>query len=509
MLVAEKIITSLKERRQIEADLRAMLDAGSELDYRQQAQRISTRGPEVVAAIVGNLDRADARMLTAMGAVARFLDHDEITSALRQAALQPERTDRGRVGAMVILERFLGEPPNEDLLTSVVDPEQVAAGSLEAVLAQSESKPAILIEYIYGLDHQEPDVVLVAARSLGALRDRRAVEPLRMMAMDVRSEIAASAIQVLGEFRMPEAAWALQTLVPTTAPELRPLVERTVRKLRFTGVRVDALPDPDPAWRALISPVDGLGQQHVWFIQPDGTDRARFLTLLLDDRAGAVQAVGHTQMPLPTLPPQRPPGHVHDVTVPEGYATMLMLEASFDLGRRLVRDALIHNRETQIPVAPVLRFLSPWLWGFGGADSLPSQAVPPLAACSYDLTADAERLLRHPAFAPWLLHPEAIAQASEAFSEPPRAQEPWASQLAREPEVRNTFSRRLIAISEWLLLAGDSERSTMAWAAAQAMKESTTHDQPFLQAWIRRGSGSPGAGAARQFEPAHGSEVNV
>ena len=59
----EKIITKLRERRQIEADLRQMFAASSELDFRLQAQRIAALGSEVVPIIVGNLDRADARML--------------------------------------------------------------------------------------------------------------------------------------------------------------------------------------------------------------------------------------------------------------------------------------------------------------------------------------------------------------------------------------------------------------------------------------------------------------
>jgi hypothetical protein len=520
MPVAQKIITTLQERRQIEAGLRAMLTASSELEYRQQAQRVSALGSQVIPAIVGNLDRANAQMLTAMGVVARFLDHEEISQALRQAALHPQRTDQGRVGAMMILERFLGEPPNEDLLASVADPKEVAAGSLEVVLAQAEHNPAILIEYIHGLDRQEPDVVLAAARTLRDLQDQRAVEPLRMMAMDVRSEIAAMAIQILGEFRFPEAARALQTLVPTTGPELRPLAERAVRKLRFTGVQVHALPGPDPLWRALISPVDGLGQQHLWFIQPDRTEQARFLTVLLNDRAGVVEAVGHTRVLPPMLPPRRPTGHIHDVgrgvlagALPDGSGAMLMLETLFDLGRRLVREALDRNRETQIPVAPVLRYLSPWLWGVGGADSLPPRVLPGLTGQDYSLAEEADRLLQHPAFALWAVQAEAIVQAEAASLGPAQDLELQAERLARElfhePEVRRIFSQRLAAVSEWLLLAGEREQSHLAWVAAQAMRERAPQDQPFLRAWIRCGLRQAGAGIPRQSEPTPGSEENL
>ena len=150
MPASQKIITKLRERRQIEADLRKMLTAASEPEFRQQAQEIAVLGPQVIPAIVGSLDRADAQMLAAMGAVATFLERQEVIAALRQVVLQPRYTDRGRIGAMTILERFLGQAPDDDLLASLVDPEEVAIASLEEVLAQAEHSPTVQIEYVRG-----------------------------------------------------------------------------------------------------------------------------------------------------------------------------------------------------------------------------------------------------------------------------------------------------------------------------------------------------------------------
>ncbi|HSR32115.1 MAG TPA: hypothetical protein VLY63_16255, partial [Anaerolineae bacterium] len=217
MPASQKVITKLYERRQIEADLRKMLTTSSELVYRQQAKQIASLGSQVIPTIIGNLDRADAQMLAAMGAVVTFLDRDEVIMALKRAVLQPQRSDRGRIGAMTILERYLGQPADEDLLASLRDPEGVAIASLEEVLSQIEASPTVLIQYIEELDRQEPDVVLAV---VGSLRDmgahpirselgERIVEPLRMMAQDVREEIAAEALQSLGSIRLPQAAWAL------------------------------------------------------------------------------------------------------------------------------------------------------------------------------------------------------------------------------------------------------------------------------------------------------------
>ena len=174
MPASQKIITKLRERRQIEAGLREMLAVSSELDFRHRAQEIASLGSQVIPTLIGNLDRADARLLAAMGAVASHLDPEEVIMAMRHAVTHPQRTDRGRIGAMTILERFLGQTPDDDLLASLSDPEGVAISSLEEVLDQAESSPATMIHYIEGLDQQEPHIVLAVVGSLQA--SRRAAE---------------------------------------------------------------------------------------------------------------------------------------------------------------------------------------------------------------------------------------------------------------------------------------------------------------------------------------------
>jgi hypothetical protein len=487
-----KIITKLQERRQVESELREMRTIGSGPDLRRRARRIASMGSQVIPAIVGNLDRADAGLLAAMGTVATFLDRDEVITALRQAVLQSQRTDQGRVGAMTILERFLDESPDDDLLASLSDPEEVAVASLQEVLVQAGRNPAVLIEYVQGLDQQEPDVVLAVARALRDCGDELAVEPLRMMALDVRAEIAAEALQVLGTIRLPGAAKALQTLVSVVAPELRPMTERALRKLRFVGVPIQELPKPHPDWRALISSVDGLGQQSVWFVMENHlTGWVQFLNVLLNDRVGAVEAVGHARVPARMLPPRQSPGFLHDIALPDGSAAMLMLETSFDLGRRLVVEAVVRNRETQIPVAGVLRLLGPWLWGVRDGDALPSRALPELSAGDESLLAVSDRLLAHPAFASWTLRGEATFQAAEeALRHPGWDLEVWVKRLAGEFLARlvivQVFSQRLVAMSEWLLLAGEEALARLALVSAQALLEGAAQEHPFVQALIRR-----------------------
>ncbi|MEJ2207858.1 MAG: hypothetical protein P8129_02340 [Anaerolineae bacterium] len=509
-----KIITKLLERRQIEADLRHMLEANTDLEFRRRAQGIAASGSEVIPTIIGNLDRADARLLTAMGVVTTFLDRQDIVGALRAAILESRLSDQGRVGAMAILQRFLGEGPDEQLLGSLDDPQGVTLSSLRNVLREAGRDPGVLVQYVESLDRQEPDVVLAVARQLldvagqaqskgaGAGQERGGVvELLRMMAQDVRGEIAAAAIESLGTLRQPEAAQALQTLLPAVAPDLHPVAERLLRKLQFSGVEVNPLPAPDPDWRTLISPPGGQGQQAVWFLFQQGeAAQVRFLNVLLHDRAGAVEAVGHPQVPALMLPPRRSRGYVHDVALPDASGIMLMLEASFDVGRRLVRDALEDNRETQIPVAGLLRLRSPWLWGLAGGDELPARQLPKIeieieaeAETGDDFARRSAGLLGHPAFVSWTLRGELLMGAAEEIVRQPgrnveRSVRRLAAELFSNSEVAWAFRRRLEAMSEWLLLAGDEAAARVALRTARGLTPRPA-EQPFVQALVRRDLG--------------------
>jgi hypothetical protein len=488
----DKIITKLMERRQIEAYLQQMRLAASDQELRRQAETVAALGPQVVPAIIGNLDRADEKLMVAMGLVSSLVDRPRMVDALRRAVLRPDQTDHGRVVAMTILERFLGQPPDDDLLTSVRDPEGAAISALQTALEQSQERHALLADYVEGLDRQEPDVVLAVVRALregtvGA--PEAAVESLRLMAQDVREEIGAAALDALGSIRLPEAARALQTLWPVLAPGLAQTAERVLRKLQFAGIEVHSLPQPDAAWRAMASPVDGYGRQSVWFVQQEqATGHARFLNVLLNDRAGAVEAAAHGQVPLHLLPPRRPKGSLHDIPLPDGSGALLMLEISFDVGRRLIRDALAQNRETQIPLPGMLRLLGPWLWGVAGAGDLPPRRLPPLPQ-SQSEPARGEALLQHPAFATWTLRSESLLRTVDRLlRHGSHGLGASLSRLAGELVDEGTaqiLRRRLLAMSEWLWLAGETELAQQAMVTAEGMAMSP-QALPFVHALIRR-----------------------
>lgn len=497
MPTSSKIITKLLERRQIEADLRKMLEAGSEREFRRQAQAIASLGSGVIPVIIDNL--ADARILTAIGLVATYLDPDAVSQALRQTILQPHRTNQERLAAVTILERFLGEAADDLTPGDLEGDELDLAALLDEILDPANTDPSLLLDLLQRLDQQEPDTVLAVVWSLRDMAStseeisetRLAIDILRMMAQDVRAEISQEALQVLGTIRFSEAARALQTLSPIVQPELRPVAERALRRLRFSGVPVQDQTPPEPHWRALLNPIDGLGQQSVWFIlEKQGMSQARFLNILVTDRFGAVETAGHSQVPVQILPPRKPVGNLHDIALPDGSGAALMVEIPFDVGRRLVRDVLAQNWETQIPVAAPLRLLSPWLWEVSGADTLPTRDLPELPAGSDELIANSHQLLAHPAFLSWTVRGTRAFELSQGSANRPT----WsrdamvrrvAGELFADSAMRQIFSRRLEIMGEWFSLSNDEHHAQQALAVSQGIV-SSPQDLPFIRALIHR-----------------------
>jgi hypothetical protein len=208
--------------------------------------------------------------------------------------------------------------------------------------------------------------------------------------------------------------------------------------------------------------------------------------VLLHDHAGAVEAAAHEWVPTIMLLPARPVGHVHDVAFPDGSGAILLAEVLFDIGRRLVLDALSANRETQIPLAGTLRLRSPWLWGVSGGRALPERRWPEEPAPGGDTT----RLLAHPALAGWAIGGHTLLDLAAG----PRGRPGWkldvyeqrlVDQIAADRTMTEVLATRLRAVGEWMLLAHDEVTAALATAAAKGMA-AAPRDEPFLRALVRR-----------------------
>ncbi len=492
-----KIITTFRQRRWVEDQFQAMLEVRSQRELAAHAEQIARTGSQVIPAILSNLNTANPQLLGVLGTVATYLDREKISEALYDVAMEPDRSDRERMAAILILDRFLDEEVSEDLLNSLDNPHDVAVQSLIDMLAEASKNRLVLLEYARTLEVQPPEVVLATVEIMGQLDDQRqAIEPLRLLAQDPRPEVASSALHTLGTIRRPQSARALQTLLPTLPPDRRTIAERSLRKLRLAGVKYDRLPAPDSDWRTLISPVDGQGNQSIWFLQSN-EQHCRFFSVIVNDVIGIRNAFGDENLDSSHFPQRQEVGFVHAFILPEVPTSLTLLESDFDYGRRRVLDVLSRHDDAQNPTPLEYRLLNDLLWQYDVSGVEASLRLPPPLQNSDTVLVDgAEALLMHPAFESWFVQSEKIYASAERLLL-------WRSLTGNEKEMLRLIEQladshfdaeglarrrvQLTWMAEWLSQAGEVQTAELALAVAAGLEKCPPHEHPLLVGMVKKG----------------------
>ena len=455
-------------------------------------------GLQVVPALTGLLDTSDPRLLGVLGLVARHLDHREIVLALQGVATWSTQSDRARLAAMLILERFLGEQLDESWYAGLQSPEKTVAQSLVEMVTQATHNRDILREYVRAAEQQPDDVLELVFAITANLEPEQAALPLWALAQSARQSLAEPALHHLGSLRSPVSGVMLQTLLPTLSPTRRPLAERSLRKLRFSGVEVPSLRPPHPAWRALVSAIDGQGSQSAWFLfEPQQDAPVSVFGVLLNDLVGVQNAIyDHEGELVQSLPSERRLGQVQRVVFPGASVASLLLETTFDAGRHLVREALAvnHARERFPPLRYAVLSDALWRWE-GDLQAGWPQVNPPSVAEVTALRAHIAELLDHPAFDTWFLQGEALSHAVRRLEwtpmfRQPLEQNPWLDELTRRcfsPEVVAHCCNRLEKMAGWLWLASEVDVARLAMVAAVTLRETAPEGHPLARRVVERG----------------------
>jgi hypothetical protein len=512
------VIYTLRDRLAIEQEIWALLNARSEDEFTRRAQRVAGSGDQVVPVILHTLARSDARMLGALGTVASFYPHrQEILNKLYEAAADIERSDRERMSAMLILERFLGEAPDPYLVGTLDDPQHMAVESFREMLREGALDPFVLAEYASVLAAQPEETFPGAIETLLAVGKADAVPVLCLLAQENVDALARAALLALGQIYHPDSAHALQALLPMLRPDLRPLGERSLRKLRLSSVPVEPLPGVANTWRTLVSPVDGEGYRVVWFIHdPDPEDNCRFLGLSVHDEEGIRQAYGRYDVPAHMLPEPKPLGQVHqillqqedpsggmssrDMVPPEAISArglssrsvahepmLHMLEADFNYGRSLVCEAQTLTFQQGRPLPVVYRLLGSWLWGYDATGVRAGRGSPFIALDRPDQLGETAALLSYPAFEGWIVDGEQVLKHAAAVLQSmphvfPEGLKGWAVLMALDyfdEEVLRQLRGRLEAMAEWFERAGEAYLARLTLAAASTVTTVPPQEHPF------------------------------
>jgi hypothetical protein len=490
-----KIIVTLRERRRIEEAIRHLAHLSVPGETEREAKRIISMGEQVIPALTGLLNTSNPRLLGALGLVATHLDDNEISLALHDIAAGPTQSDRSRLAAMLILERFLGEELDESLYAGLQSPEETVAQSLVEMMSQATHDRDILGEYVRAIEQQSDDIVELVFDIMESLGPEQAALPFWALAQSKRQDIAELALHRLGSLRSPASGSMLQALLPTLSPGRRPLAERSLRKLRFSGVGVPSLHPSHPAWRAMVSPIDGQGSQSVWFLfDPRQDTPVHILGLLLNDFVGIQDAVyDRNDKVAQCLPLERRLGTIHQVVFPGASAALSLLETTFDTGRYLVQKALAinHDQDRVPPLRYAMLSDALWKWEVGQQDEWP-QIDPPSATEMATLRAHTARLLDHVAFETWFVQSEALFPVVRRLGWGVLFQRssPWLKDLTRRcftPEAVARYRNWLERMAGWLWLAGEAETARLALAAAVTLNETAPENHPLARRMVERG----------------------
>jgi hypothetical protein len=480
-----KVLTGLMERRAVEAEFDALAQAQNATERVRGAQRIADRGSAGLPVFLARLDTDDPHVRGGLGLVAQRMERDIVVPALKAAIRSRERTDRTRVTALTLLNRYLDEPVSDDLLAAIRDPGSMALQSLRELIGAMDANPAAIVEYLDQLAQQPPDVPGMLIQALPQLMPHpHLVALLRMFAQSENARLAQQAVELLGRTRTPEALLALTSLTAALPPDRAALADRGQRKLRMSGVQ--AAPDvPASQWRAFLSPVDGTGAQVIWFVCQEG-DAAGVtaMTIAAGDPTGIVAAFGGADVVASDVPPAVPEGEILSVPQLGDRRPLMLLSVPFDAGRQAAQNAVQLNWRSGSPPPLLFRFLNDMIWQYGVAEAVPAAEEPEERL--YRLTAG---LLDHPAFAGWFWQaPELYdAAAKLGLKHALSARASAVAQLTGEAFGAAdvvSYARRLAANANWLRLAGQDQAAALAQAAATQFQAAPPVESPFVRRLI-------------------------
>lgn len=230
-----------------------------------------------------------------------------------------------------------------------------------------------LISFLDDFICNSPDAQAAMIRELAEVDDPRAVSILDILLGFDSPDILREALTVAGRCRRPEAAALLHRFLAEGDVSLRPLAEKSLRRLAFTGVNTEALPCAAPLLpfhRAFLSPIDGGGNRALCISRWMDEERLDTLFIVAHEGQGIRDAYGYGLVT----------EQEYEKLMGELAADNNLLEVEPAYAMLVVRDALYRNRNSAMPL-PAEFYLGRRI--FRGEPLDPAPYLP--AFDSYDL----------------------------------------------------------------------------------------------------------------------------
>ena len=504
--MADKIIHSFQQRRQLTQEVAALAQTQSEAELMERVRQLVREHPSdlLASTIIKHLDTLNSQLRGGLGHIASLLPPDEIGPLLRSAAANRNNAAQMRVTAALILERFLGETLSPAILNDLSQTNEVAFQSLREAVEEGERNRHILLEYVTQMHQTNEQIALMVLDLMGRLEPDARVDFYRLLSQDEWPVVARTALPRLERLAAENerALRALYTLRFMLMPEEAEQVTRTLRKLQFTGHHYT--PPTPTGWRALMSPADMGGSYSIWFVRgpTDGQINGVLMGLVVNHRLGILQTFGSETLPAEQLPSPHPMGQLVTVRTDNGQ-TAVLLEIPFEVARWLVAQA--HSAQwASVPLRPLpgeYRLYGDRLWEFAVPEVDPILALyfgedeSPLPPAD-ELDKAAVQLLAHPALDGWSFNNRLLLQSLGAVGSS-LAQLPThevATVILRELSQRSEYIQLLSALSAalraqavWLHIAGNLESAQRAHLLARTMSQLPPSQNPLLLRLLEAG----------------------
>lgn len=508
--MSDKII-NFQQRRQLEQAIASFAEARNELAMAEIARQIvRTHSVEqVLPALIKHLDTTDSGVRGGLGHLAALLPSDDAIAALRSVAANPQHTPTARMTAMTITQRFLGIELPTTLISDLANTDNAAVQSLLEAIDEGKRNRHVLLEYVEQMRDLGEEIAFLVLDALAHAPPADRVELLRLIAQDIRPQVAQSALSRLEQLATGEASTAalraLYTLQFTLPDDRKAQIERTLRKLRMGGRRYD--PPLAEGWRAVLSPAEPNGAQGLWLIHSPHAPATPgvLLGFVLNSAVGVLRFFGSETVDRSVLPPVQPVGGIFTVMSDNG-GDAIVLETPFDYGRWLLAEALAAQQAnaSTLPLPGEYQLYNDRIWEFAPpfVEEVVQGYWQPQADVEVTedllerLQVEVDTLFAHPVMEKWALQQAAVVRAMAPGARP-SAKLPVAEtinvllrEIAKWPESAGLVSaleQGLRGQAGWLHFAGQAALAQSAVTLANAMKQLPLAQNPVLARMLVKG----------------------
>ena len=518
-LMSNKVIHSLRDRRQVEEAVAGLAETSSEAELAREVQRIANEyAPELVlAAIRRHLGTGSSQMRGGLGQLSALMAEPDASAMLRKEAGRRDNSTQVRMNAAMILEKFLQAEVSAGLMGDLRDPNLIVMQSLQEAVEAARSNRQVLLEYVRQMRQENQDVAFLVLDLIGQLAEAEQPELLRLIAYDSRRGVAEAALDRLSSLRGPavgrQSASALHSLQATLRPELAQAAGRGLRKLQLAGVPWELERSDD--WWTLLSPSDLQGTQQLWFLENGAGDEGRLVGLRISGVSGVLGTFGSESVDRRQLPSRRQVGELLSISTAPGESTVF-LTVPYSYARQRLQSALeSHWRGgSERPLPEEFTLFCPLLFQYE-AGQMPEEfssllgSGPDLWKGEREaLSRVTAALLENPAMAGWILpvgRPERESGVVRRQSEGSEMAGAGLQSLAGLPleelgklaasvvskdvprGLAEQLRQGLLAQAAWLHFAGDQKSARHAVYVAESLLDEELHSHPLLLQMIGLG----------------------